>query len=102
MTKEIFAVEPIEDSQIQPASLDLRLGGKAYRVRASFLPGAKSTVQEKLSQFSMHEMDITNGGVLERGCVYIIPLSKVSTSNIACRRAATRRARRAGWMSSHA
>ena len=72
--KEIQSVEEIADDQIQPASIDLRLGSKAYRVRASFLPGPKATVHEKLGEFSMHEMDITNGGVLERGCVYIIPL----------------------------
>lgn len=72
--KEIRAVEGIADDQIQPASIDLRLGAKAYRVRASFLPGSNSTVEDKLRQFSMHEMDITNGGALERGGVYIIPL----------------------------
>jgi dCTP deaminase len=72
--KEIRGIDPITDDQIQPASLDLRLGPKAYRVRASFLPGAKSSVQDKLRDFSMHEMDITAGGVLEKGCVYIIPL----------------------------
>ena len=72
--KEIQSVEPISDDQIQPASIDLRLGNKAYRVRASFLPGERATVSEKLRDFSMHEMDITDGGVLERGCVYIIPL----------------------------
>lgn len=73
-TKEIRATEPIQDDQIQPASLDLRLGAKAHRVRASFLPGSKCTVQDKLRDFTMHEMDITAGGVLERGGVYIIPL----------------------------
>ncbi len=72
--KEIQSVEPISDDQIQPASIDLRLGSKAYRVRASFLPGPNETVQKKLDELSMHEMDITDGGVLERGCVYIIPL----------------------------
>jgi dCTP deaminase len=72
--KEIRSFETISDDQIQPASLDLRLGSKAFRVRASFLPGSRSSVQEKLREFSMHEMDITNGGVLEKGCVYIIPL----------------------------
>src|SRR4051812_19406087 len=45
--KLIVAAEEIEESQIQPASLDLRLGRYAYRVRASFLPGA-STVEQKL------------------------------------------------------
>jgi dCTP deaminase len=73
-TREIRGLEPIGDEQVQPASIDLRLGPKAYRVRASFLPGSKSTVQDKLREFSMHEMDIAQGGVLEKGCVYIIPL----------------------------
>ena len=74
LTHEIFALEPILDTQFQPASLDLRLGAVAYRVRASFLPGKNATVKQKLEEFAMHEMDITKGGVLERGCVYIIPL----------------------------
>ncbi len=74
VTKEIRSLEPILDNQYQPASLDLRLGSFAYRVRASFLPGKNSTVEQKLEEFAMHEMDITKGGVLERGCVYIIPL----------------------------
>ena len=74
VTKEIFSLDDqIQNDQFQPASLDLRLGPKAYRVRASFLPG-KSTVREKLEQLTMHEMDISQGGVLERGCVYIVPL----------------------------
>ena len=74
VTKEIFSREPIQDDQYQPASLDLRLGPVAYRVRASFLPGKDATVKNKLEDLAMHEMDISNGGVLERGCVYIIPL----------------------------
>jgi dCTP deaminase len=74
VTKEIRALDPILDDQIQPASIDLRLGSTAYRVRASFLPGLSSTVQDKLREFTMHEMDITEGGVLEKGCVYIVPL----------------------------
>ena len=74
VSRDIVALEPIQDDQIQPASLDLRLGPVAYRVRASFLPGKDSTVQGKLERFAMHRMDITSGGVLERGCVYIVPL----------------------------
>ncbi|MGB6451086.1 MAG: 2'-deoxycytidine 5'-triphosphate deaminase [Steroidobacteraceae bacterium] len=73
-TREVRALEPIGDDQIQPASIDLRLGPTAYRVRASFLPGLHASVQEKLKEFSMHEMDISRGGVLEKGCVYIIRL----------------------------
>ena len=74
VTREIRGLEPIQDDQYQPASLDLRLGSVAYRVRASFLPGKDATVRNKLEDLAMHEMDITNGAVLERGCVYIVPL----------------------------
>ena len=74
VSKEIISLERILDDQYQAASLDLRLGPIAYRVRASFLPGKSSTVKQKIEEFAMHEMDITRGGVLERGCVYIIPL----------------------------
>jgi dCTP deaminase len=73
-SKEIVGVEPILDEQLQPASLDLRLGATAYRVRASFLPGPDATVADRIGDLTMHRMDITHGGVLERGCVYIIPL----------------------------
>ena len=60
--------------QVQPASLDLRLGRKAYRVRASFLAGAGNTVADRLADFQMHEVDLTDGAVLEKGCVYVVPL----------------------------
>jgi dCTP deaminase len=73
-SKEIVALEPVRDDQIQPASLDLRLGSVAYRVRASFLPGKNATVIQRLADLAMHKMDISEGAVLERGCVYIVPL----------------------------
>ncbi|HEY1630329.1 MAG TPA: 2'-deoxycytidine 5'-triphosphate deaminase [Rhizomicrobium sp.] len=72
--REILAAEEIEEGQVQPASIDLRLGPVAYRVRASFLPGPKASVADKLPQVFMHEIDLTNGAVLETGCVYIVPL----------------------------
>lgn len=62
--------------QIQPASLDLQLGTKAYRVRASFLPGRDKTVRERIDELSMHTIDLTQGAVLEVGCVYIVPLQE--------------------------
>ena len=65
---------PISAGQVQPASLDLRLGTIAYRVRASFLTGAGRTVVERLAEFEMHRVDLTQGAVLEKGCVYVIPL----------------------------
>ncbi|GAB5437080.1 2'-deoxycytidine 5'-triphosphate deaminase [Falsiruegeria mediterranea] len=60
--------------QIQPASLDLRLGTVAYRVRASFLAGDGNTVADRLREFEMHRIDLTQGAVLEKGCVYLVPL----------------------------
>ncbi|HEY2069046.1 MAG TPA: 2'-deoxycytidine 5'-triphosphate deaminase [Rhizomicrobium sp.] len=72
--REILATEELEEGQIQPASIDLRLGAVAWRVRASFLPGPDATVEDKLPAVFMHEIDLTNGAVLETGCVYIVPL----------------------------
>ncbi|WP_111430842.1 2'-deoxycytidine 5'-triphosphate deaminase [Rhodobacteraceae bacterium DSL-40] len=69
----IAADTPPVPGQIQPASLDLRLGTRAYRLRASFLPGSR-TVAERVGSFSMHEIDLTAGAVLEKGCVYLVPL----------------------------
>ncbi|MBL8581900.1 MAG: 2'-deoxycytidine 5'-triphosphate deaminase [Rhizobiaceae bacterium] len=66
--------QPLDADQIQPASLDLRLGAKAWRVRASFLPGPGSAVADKLERLKLHEFDLTDGAVLETGCVYIVPL----------------------------
>lgn len=70
----ISAASPILNDQIQPASLDLRLGERAYRVRASFLPGLGRTVSERLDDLTMHEITLTGGAVLEKGCVYVVPL----------------------------
>lgn len=66
--------EPLAAGQVQPASMDLRLGATAYRVRASFLPGRGNAVDDKIERFTMHAIDLTDGAVLERGCVYIVPL----------------------------
>ncbi|MBN9581774.1 MAG: 2'-deoxycytidine 5'-triphosphate deaminase [Afipia sp.] len=62
------------ESQIQPASLDLRLGAMAYRVRASFLPGPDCTVAQRIDELKLHEIDLSDGAVLETNCVYIVPL----------------------------
>jgi dCTP deaminase len=70
----ITAGSAITSAQVQPASLDLRLGTVAYRVRASFLTGHGRTVAQRLDEFGMHKVDLTDGAVLEKGCVYVIPL----------------------------
>tara|TARA_S200000501_G_scaffold374847_1_gene425385 strand:+ start:764 stop:1909 length:1146 start_codon:yes stop_codon:yes gene_type:complete len=73
---KIISEANIIERQIQPASIDLRLSSVAYRVQASFLPGQNATVQEKLKTMEMHQIDLSNGAVLEKGCVYIVPLQE--------------------------
>ena len=72
--KQICASSPITEAQVQPASLDLRLGPVASRVRASFLPGKFSTVEEKIRELGMMQIDLREGAVFEKRCVYIVPL----------------------------
>ena len=72
-----LSAEPaVAADQVQPASLDLRLGGTAWRVRASFLPGRGRTVAEALRDYAMHRVDLTQGAALETGCVYVAPLAE--------------------------
>jgi len=70
----ISATPAVNPEHIQPASLDLRLGDMAHRVRASFLPGPNSTVEAKIRELRMARIDLTGAPVLEKDCVYIIPL----------------------------
>jgi dCTP deaminase len=65
---------PAAPGQLQPASIDLRLGAKAYRIRASFLPQQGETVASKLADLVLHEFDLMGSAVLETGCVYLVPL----------------------------
>ena len=81
--REIVASEDFEDGQLQPASIDLRLGPVAWRVRASFLPGPNATVEQKLASVVMHEIDLKPGAVLETGCVYIVPLLERAEFSVA-------------------
>jgi dCTP deaminase len=73
---QIIATSPVLDEQVQPASLDLRLGHHAWRVRASFLAGKDRSVATRLNDFSMHEIDLTTGAVLETDCVYVVELAE--------------------------
>ncbi len=70
----IAAARPFAPDQIQPASIDLRLGAVAYRVRASFLPGPGIAVTQRIAELKLHEFPLAGGAVLETGCVYIVPL----------------------------
>jgi len=75
IARGVISAEPaVDPAQIQPASLDMRLGTVAYRVRASFLTGHGATVAERLAEFEMHRVDLREGAVLEKGAVYVVPL----------------------------
>ena len=70
----ISSDQDIDKDIIQPASIDLRLGIKAWRVPASFLPGKGNKVLSRLKDLAMHEFSLLDGAVLECGCVYIVKL----------------------------
>ncbi|HVS78470.1 MAG TPA: 2'-deoxycytidine 5'-triphosphate deaminase [Steroidobacteraceae bacterium] len=76
----ILREHEIAPDQIQPASIDLRLGEHAYPVDASFLPGRGVKVLEKMkeldSSFERFKISLQNGAVLEKGRVYVIPLQE--------------------------
>ncbi|HKY94070.1 MAG TPA: 2'-deoxycytidine 5'-triphosphate deaminase [Kiloniellales bacterium] len=76
---EIQAMREVEADQLQPASLDLRLGKTAWRVRASFLPGPRATVMQRVEQLDGYPIDLSGGAVLERGCVYVVQLQESLT-----------------------
>jgi len=71
---QIISESALASGQVQPASLDLRLGTTAYRLRASFLPGQGRSVADCLPNIVMHKIDISAGAVLETGCIYLVPL----------------------------
>ncbi|WP_428924670.1 2'-deoxycytidine 5'-triphosphate deaminase [Marinibacterium sp. SX1] len=73
-SRALTGTSDILPDQIQPASLDLRLGHTAHRLRASFLTGKDATVAERLDELEMHRIDLSDGAVLEKGCVYLVPL----------------------------
>ncbi len=75
--KAIVAERAFDADQIQPASLDLRLGPRAWRIRASFLPSAKTPISDRLADLALHSISLNaDGTVLETGCVYIVELEE--------------------------
>jgi len=72
--QKILSFKAVEEAQVQPASIDLRLGNVAYRVQASFLPGRASTIKSKINDLKLAELDLTKPTLLERGAVFVIPV----------------------------
>ena len=73
--KIIFSNSPINEWQFQANTIDLRLGSVAYRVRSSFI-SFTSSVKDKIDELLMYQLNLENGAILEKGCVYIIPLQE--------------------------
>jgi dCTP deaminase len=74
--KQITALDEIASEQIQPASVDLRLGRRAYRVRGSFLPGKSRTLKSQLPDLSLQKIDLRDGAILEKNCVYLVEMQE--------------------------
>ncbi|MEZ0213122.1 MAG: 2'-deoxycytidine 5'-triphosphate deaminase [Xanthobacteraceae bacterium] len=72
----IVTARTFDTDQVQPASLDLRLGSTAWRIRASFLPGPDAGIGERLERLALHRLDLAGGVVLETGCVYLVELQE--------------------------
>jgi dCTP deaminase len=72
--KEVVSGVEFDADQLQPASIDLRLGRRAWRVRASFLPGPDKTVIDRVAQLGGTEIDLTKPAVFESGVVYVVEL----------------------------
>ncbi|HEX3665398.1 MAG TPA: 2'-deoxycytidine 5'-triphosphate deaminase [Rhizomicrobium sp.] len=99
--REIIATEEIDPTQIQPSSIDLRLGPLAWHVRASFLPRPQATVREKLESVALHEIDLTHGAVLETGCVYVAALREILQVHRYTAEKVARRDAAGGWTGRH-
>lgn len=83
-SRDIQSLNEIDADQIQPASLDLRLGQFAYRVRASFLPGPNATVMERVAQLDglpPINLAAAGGAVFERGAVYVAEIQETVRLN---------------------
>ncbi len=74
--KAVTSKQPLETGQIQPSSIDLRLSSKAWRMRASFLPGKNRTVKTWIDELAMQEINLSNGYILEKGSVYLVQLQE--------------------------
>ena len=96
--EEIFARAPFEPDQMQPASIDLRFGRRAWRVRASFLPGKDNKVEVRIERLGGTEIDLARDAVFESGVVYVVELLERTRLTNGFGESPIRRVRRAGWM----
>jgi dCTP deaminase len=97
-SRVINSIRDIEQDQIQPASVDLRLGRYAYRVRASFLPGSNATILERIKELGGEPaIDLENGATLEKGAIYVVELQESVRLTPILREWQIQRVLRVGW-----
>jgi len=74
----IQALVPVREDQIQPSSLDLRLGANLWQLQCSFLPG-ETGISRRLGELATttHRLDRDHPVVLHRGGVYLAELEEV-------------------------
>ena len=98
--QKIISFKAVEEAQVQPASIDLRLSNVAYRVQASFLPSRASGVKAKINDLKLAEIDLTKPTLLERGAVFVIPVLEQLALPFDISGAANPKSTTGGWTSS--
>ena len=73
--KRIYSDKSLNKSQIQPASLDLTLSSKCYRIKASFIPNNKK-ISEVIKELSLTYIDLNQNKLLEKNCIYLCELNE--------------------------
>ena len=75
--KNIVSSEIINSLQLQPASLDLTLSSKCYRIKASFIPNERS-ISNIISELLLAKIDLKDEFLLEKNCIYLCDISEQS------------------------
>ena len=78
--KSIIISKSFQNSQIQPASLDLTLSANCYRIKASFIPNNKK-VSKLIETLAINEINLNNENLLERNCIYLCELNESLSLN---------------------
>ena len=73
--KQIYSDQKSIIHQIQPASLDLTLSHKCYRIKASFIPN-NTKISKVIKELSLTEIDLSKKNLLEKNCIYLCELNE--------------------------
>ncbi len=73
--KNVYSNKPLIKNQIQPASLDLTLSNKCYRIKASFIPN-NINISKVIKELSLSKIDLSQNTLLEKNCIYLCELNE--------------------------